>query len=67
MVPPSVEVTKDTAVTRDLGLDSLAVMNFVMALEDRFDISIPLDRIAEAETVEDLAETVRALRTGETV
>jgi len=55
-------VTPDTNITRDLGLDSLAVMNFVMVLEDKFDVSIPLDRIAEIETVGDLAKTIHDLR-----
>ncbi|QJE72468.1 acyl carrier protein [Aerophototrophica crusticola] len=57
-----VTITTDTNITRDLGLDSLAVMDFVMVLEDRFDISIPLERIAEVETVGDLARTIRELR-----
>lgn len=57
-------VTPQTEIMRDLGLDSLAVMNFVMTLEERFDLSIPMDRIAEVETVADLSDTIHALRTG---
>ncbi|HYC04535.1 MAG TPA: acyl carrier protein [Azospirillaceae bacterium] len=57
-----VTITADTNIVRDLGLDSLAVMNFVMELEDKFDISIPLDKIAEVETVGDLARTIQELR-----
>jgi acyl carrier protein len=59
-----VELTSDTRIVDDLELDSLAVMNFVMAVEDRYDISIPLDRIAEVETVADLVATVQRLREG---
>lgn len=55
------EITDSTNIVRDLGLDSLAVMNFVMSVEDRLDISVPLDRIAEVQTVEDLVETVGEL------
>lgn len=58
------QVTPQTEIMRDLGLDSLAVMNFVMTLEERFDLSIPMDRIAEVETVADLSDTIHALRTG---
>lgn len=57
-----VTVTAETNITRDLGLDSLAVMDFVMVLEDKFDVSIPLEKIAEVETVGDLARTIQELR-----
>jgi acyl carrier protein len=37
-------------------------MDSVLEIEDRLDISIPLDRIAEVETVGDLVATVRDLK-----
>lgn len=52
----------DTSISQDLGLDSLAVMNFVMTLEDRFDVSIPMDKIVDVETVGDLAAVIETLR-----
>jgi len=55
-------VGPDTSITKELGLDSLAVMNFVMALEDRFDVSIPMDKLAGIETVGDLAATIADLK-----
>ena len=57
-----VAITDDTDIVNDLGLDSLAVMNFVMALEDEYDISMPLDRMAEVQTVGDLIRTIEDLR-----
>ena len=57
-----IEITDETNIARDLGLDSLAIMNFIMALEDEYDISIPLDRVAQVETVGDLAEAIEELR-----
>ena len=59
--PAGVQVSAQTQIARDLGLDSVAVLDFVMDIEDHFDISIPLDRIAEVETVEDLSRAVEAL------
>jgi len=59
----TVEVNSGTNIVRELNLPSLAVMDLVMALEDHFDISIPLDRIAEIETVQELADLVRSLNT----
>lgn len=57
-----VEIADDTNIARDLGLDSLATMNFIMALEDEYDISIPLDRVAQVETVGDLVAAIEELR-----
>ncbi len=47
-------VTTETHILHDLNLDSVAVMDVVMALETRFDTVIPMDRLAEIETVGDL-------------
>lgn len=57
----------DASVTKDLGLDSLAVMNAVMVLEDTFDILIPMERLADVETVQDLADLVGTLKESECV
>ena len=59
------DVTPEANVTRDLGLDSLAVMNLVMVLEDTFDILIPMNRLAEVETVRDLAMLTGELKESE--
>lgn len=59
-----VTITDDTDIVEDLGLDSLGVMNFVMGIEDHYDISIPLDRVAEIRTVADLMTAVNELRGG---
>ncbi len=50
----------DSSVVEDTGLDSVSIMDFVMELEDEFDITIPLDQIAEVRTVGDLANAVQA-------
>lgn len=57
-----VEVTDDTHIGRDLAVDSLALMNIILELEDHFDISIPLDRLASVETAGDLSNLVTELR-----
>ena len=57
-----VELSDQTNIVSDLGLDSVAVMDFVMEIEDRLDISVPLDMIAEVETISDLVSTVRVLK-----
>ena len=37
--------------TEDLNFDSLLVMEFIAALEDRLDISVPLNVLPDIETV----------------
>ena len=37
-------ITGATVITDDLGLDSLTIMNFVMEIEDEFDVSDDLAR-----------------------
>lgn len=61
MIPPGVAISDGTRIARDLGLDSVAIMDFVMELEERFDILIPLDQIADVETIRDLTKAVEAL------
>ncbi|EIT69399.1 putative acyl carrier protein [Hydrocarboniphaga effusa AP103] len=56
-----VEIDGHTQIVQDLGLDSLAVMNLMLAIEDSFDISIPLNRVAEIVTVDDLVHAVETL------
>lgn len=62
LVPASVTMTGETRIVTDLHLDSLAVMDFIMSLEDRFEIVIPLDRVSDVETLADLAKVVDQLR-----
>ena len=59
-----VSITDDTDIVEDLGMDSLGVMNFVMAIEDHYDLSIPLDRVAQIQTVADLIRAVQDLKSG---
>jgi len=55
-IPRNISV--DSKIIEDLGLDSLAVMNFVMKIEDKLDISIPLDQLADVRTIHDLTKTI---------
>jgi len=62
MLPGEKTITESTNITEDLGLDSVAMMDFVMEIEDKLDISVPLDKIAEVETLGDLIATVHRLK-----
>lgn len=55
-------VSRTTDISRDLNLDSLAVMDFIMDLEEQFDVSIPLNLVPEIQTVGDLAATIARIK-----
>ena len=61
-LPQDRPLSDNTHIIEDLGLDSVAVMDFVMEIEDKLDISVPLDKIAEVETLGDLIATVQRLK-----
>jgi len=49
-----------TDISTDLNIDSVTVMDFVMEVEDHFDIEMPLNVLAEIRTVAELAQAVDA-------
>jgi acyl carrier protein len=51
-----------TDIAAELDLDSLAVMDVIMELEESMDISIPLNLTPDIRTVGDLAETIGQLK-----
>ena len=53
-VPQEQAIKPETDLVADLGLDSLKVMKILEDVEDRFDISIPLNILPDVRTVEDL-------------
>ncbi|MDX1710848.1 MAG: phosphopantetheine-binding protein [Rhodovibrionaceae bacterium] len=57
-----VSVTGDTNIVEDLNVDSLAVMDVVMELEDKFDISIPLNVISNVRTVNELVGAIKKIK-----
>ncbi len=54
----------DARLTSDLGLDSVQVMNMIMEIEDRLDISIPVNVLAEVHTLGQLGDQLEALKGG---
>ncbi|MEM7268030.1 MAG: phosphopantetheine-binding protein [Pseudomonadota bacterium] len=52
------KLTPETNIVADTGLDSVSVMDFVFELEDEFGITVPLDRISDVKTVDQLTDAV---------
>jgi len=53
-------LSPQTDISTDLNIDSATVMDFVMEVEDHFDIELPLNVLAEIRTIAELAEAVEA-------
>ena len=51
----------DVNLASELGIDSVQVMDLIMEIEDRLDISIPIATIAEARTFDQLCAGIRRL------
>ena len=55
----------ETKFAEDLNFDSLVVMEFVAEVEDRFDISVPLNLLPDIATIADFAEALEKLLAAE--
>ncbi len=59
-----IEPTLSSDLVADLGFDSLQVLEVIAELEDRFDISIPLNDVPATRTVGQVIAQVAALIEG---
>lgn len=55
---PQDQICGAARLKQDLGADSLTEIQITMALEERFDTSLPDDRMAAISTVDDLRAAV---------
>jgi len=53
-----VALEPDLEIMAGLEIDSVAVMDFVMEIEDHFDIDIPLNVLSETRSIADLVKVV---------
>ncbi len=56
--PPGAAIERTTELTSDLSIDSVAAMDLVMEIEDRYGIDVPVNEIADLVTVGDLVDLV---------
>jgi len=57
--PPA--LSPETDFVKDLGLDSLAVMRLLEQVEDRYDVLVPINLIADIRTLGDFADQLLKL------
>lgn len=53
-----VALAPETDISADLNIDSVSVMDFVMEVEDHFEMDIPLNVLSETRTIADLVKVV---------
>ena len=61
-----VSLTEDSELVTELGLDSFKVLDLLMDIEDEFDISMPVNLLADVHTVKDLAQRIHTVINSET-
>ena len=61
LVPQEQDIHDNTDLVADLDLDSLKVMKILESVEDRFDISIPLNIMPDVRTVKDFVLQIQKL------
>jgi acyl carrier protein len=59
--PEDVDMSK--SFTDDLGADSLAIVELVLAFEEKFDVKIPDDEVDNIKTVGDAVNYIKSRRT----
>ena len=61
-LPEPREVPPETDLISDLALESVQIMEFMVEVEDHYDITISLEALAEIRTLEQLAQVVSQAR-----
>lgn len=54
------KIDADTNMVTELQLDSFQVMEFMLEVEDHFDVAIDLESLSNTQTIKDLANVVIA-------
>jgi acyl carrier protein len=62
--PPGAVLARATELSADLNIDSVAAMDLIMEIEDRFEIDIPVNQVSELRTLGDLVDLVQARLVG---
>jgi acyl carrier protein len=58
--PNAVKIGLETDFSSELNIDSVAAMNLVMEIEDKFELDIPINQLPDMNTPKDLVDIVLA-------
>ncbi|HHL43388.1 MAG TPA: acyl carrier protein [Hellea balneolensis] len=59
--PKNLVITRQSGIVTDLEVDSTAVFDLIMGIEDHYDISIPMEMVSDIKTVGELGNVVMQL------
>lgn len=59
--PKKKKISNQSGIMTDLEVDSTAVFDLIMGLEDHYDISIPMEMVSDIKTVGELVNAVKQL------
>ncbi len=62
--PQNRSITLQSGIVSDLEVDSVAVFDLVMELEDHYDVSISMEQVSDIKTVGELVNCVKELLEG---
>jgi len=57
-----VQITPETNLISQLSIDSIKLLNLIMEIEDTFDISVPINALADIQTVRELVELIYKIK-----
>lgn len=60
--PSDADITPRTDLIEQLAIDSVKLLNLVMEIEDEFDISVPINALADVQTVDELTNLILRIR-----
>lgn len=58
---PQSKITENSDIVKDLGADSLDIVELLMTLEDNLGKAIPEDKVADVKTVGDIVKLLQSL------
>jgi len=59
--PKNHPINRASGIMSDLEVDSTAVFDVIMGLEDHYDISIPMEMVSDIKTVGELGNAIKEL------
>ena len=58
----SIDVAPETKIMAELNVDSVAVFDLIMEVEDEYDVTFPMETVSEIISVGDLTDAIRRIK-----